>query len=340
MNERYDFNRGNHFRIRRAFIRDGFAARLGASTCLIYFVLIDAANTATSEVNDLPIKDLAIIAGLSEKQAKISLAILEKYGFLAPIQRGSKGRGHATASWVLFAENAWQTPEAKPSRTDKGVARENEKNVPILENEKNIPISQNENNVPILSSENRNIIPETPAENRNIIPKKQASNIIYSNTINNSNTSSSSNSIAPAKQEEEEVCSFFQRSLKNGGDVSFSTEQRDRIVSHYGLTPQEVAVFLQHNQIPLDDLFACLDVIRDPASSRLAVTYRDFQNRQIQRPLGFIYANRWIGNGRACPPTRFAPTIAPVRTRANNAAINAAEMQKTIDRLARQGGQK
>ena len=98
MNERYDFNRGNHFRIRRAFIRDGFAARLGASTCLIYFVLIDAANTATSEVNDLPIKDL--------------LAILEKHGFLAPIQRGSKGRGHATASWVLFAESAWQTPQA------------------------------------------------------------------------------------------------------------------------------------------------------------------------------------------------------------------------------------
>lgn len=112
MNERYDFNRGNHFRIRRAFIRDGFAARLGASTCLIYFVLIDAANTATSEVNDLPIKDLAVLAGLSEKQAKISLAILEKYGFLAPIQRGSKGRGHATASWTLFAESAWQTPQA------------------------------------------------------------------------------------------------------------------------------------------------------------------------------------------------------------------------------------
>lgn len=340
MNERYDFNRGNHFRIRRAFIRDGFAARLGASTCLIYFVLIDAANTATSEVNDLPIKDLAVLAGLSEKQAKISLAILEKYGFLAPIQRGSKGRGHATASWTLFAESAWQSPQTKPARADKGISRENGKSLPILENEKIIPISQNENNFPILSSENGNNIPETPAENRNIIPKNAVSNYIYSKTIINSNTTSSSNSATPpkTKREEEEECSFVKESAVNTRHAaSFSTEHHDRIVNYYGLTPQEVAVFLQHNQIPLDDLFACLDAIRDPASSRLAVSYRDFQNRQIQRPLGFIFANRWIGNGRACPPTRFAPTIAPARTRANHAAMNAAEMQKTIDRLARQG---
>ena len=331
--DKYDLSKGGHVRIRRTFFREKYGARLGTSTAYVFLVLVDAADTNTSE-SFLAAKEIAELCDLSEKQVKESLSRLETFGFIHVMQRGSRGRCHATSHCLILSEDSWQFPPSKQSRKDKGSSRKETPSKTQEENRNNIPIlpSENRNNIP----ENRNNIPILPSENRNNIPVPihYIENYIISEDCNENSSSSSKSSSSCNEQqkteEEEGTDSCFDQ---DSFSSLLSPKEIAEIESVFLLGVDEVKGFLIRNKTSFSELSKCLQAIAAKDMNGSNVRYVDFQGRPIQRPLGFIFKNGWITAGRACVPTLHATEIKKDRNRWNNADVVESELEKTKRRI-------